>query len=335
MIKASLLACAIMLGSLNLFAQISDFNDADFRKADSIAGLYPHHTLIDLKILSEKLTAPLEKDEEKFRAIYKWVCDNIVNDYSLFSEHKKQRERLDAKSFEIWNRKFSAKAFRILVSEHRTICTGYARLVSELATDAGLECRVVDGYGRSGQSNNGGKGVVNHSWNAVRLYNKWYLCDPTWSSGVIDGASLQFVRKFNELYFLPPPDMFVQNHYPVDTAFVLSNNIKSLDSYLNAPLISVEAYRYELLPISPQSFKVIARKSSSVSFQFKSPEWIEPKKLELLVGKTVTDDRFELRREENDHTLVTVDHSFKSRGIYRVHMMIESKPVISYEVTVK
>jgi hypothetical protein len=322
-----------MLGSLNLFAQISDFNDADFQKADSIAALHPRHSLVDLGTLSRKLTAPLEREEEKFRAIYKWVCDNIVNDYSLFSEHKEQRERLDEKTFEAWNRKFSARSFRILVSEHRTICTGYARLVSELAMHAGIDCRVIDGYGRSGQSNNGGKGVVNHSWNAVRLYNKWYLCDPTWSSGVIDRATLQFVRKFNESYFLPSPDMFVQNHYPVDAEFVISNEIKSLDSYLNGPLISVEAYHYEIKPLAPEMFRIIAKRGESVRFQFTTSRSIDASNLQLYVGNQLIGD-FQPAKSDSLTTYL-INHSFKFKGTYRVRVATESKAVISYEVTVK
>jgi hypothetical protein len=331
MIRASLLACAIMFGSLKLFAQVSDFNDADFQKADSIAALYPHHSLVDLRILSEKLTAQLEREEEKFRAIYKWVCDNIVNDYSLFSEHKKQRERLDANSFEVWNRKFSGKAFRILVSEHRTICTGYARLVSELATYAGIECRVVDGYGRSGQSNNGGKGIVNHSWNAVRLKSKWYLCDPTWSSGVIDGASFQFVHKFNELYFLPSPEMFVQNHYPVDTTFVLLDKTYSLDEYLNKPLTYVDAYRYSIKPLEPVTFRTEVEKGSPLLFRFEKKSGKDVSNFQLTVGNKPTADRLQL----TDSGFYSFTHTFRSKGKYMVHAVIDGRPVIAYEVTVK
>lgn len=335
MIKASLLACVIVFMSLNLFAQISDFNDADFEKADSVAALYPHHPLTDLRSLSQRLTEPLKREEEKFRAIYKWVCDNIDNDYSLFSEHKRQRETLDEKSFAIWNRKFSARAFRILVGEHRTICTGYARLVSELAGYAGMECRVVDGYGRSGQTNNGGQGVVNHSWNAVKLNRKWYLCDPTWSSGVIDGKTMNFIPKFDDVYFLPPPDMFVQNHFPVDTTNIFSKKIKTLDSYLNRPLVSIDAYRYEVKPILPAAFLVIARKGDSVRFEFSVSKNVNVDQMRFYIGEKVAPERFDFRSSDDDNVSCFLSHWFKSRGTYQVRVVADRKPLITYEVTVK
>jgi hypothetical protein len=334
MFKASFLAFAVIFASLDLFAQIGDFKDADFRKADSIAALYSHHSLVDLRILSQKLAGSLSREEEKFRSIYKWVCDNIDNDYSLFSEHKKQRERLDAKTFEIWNRKFSTNIFRILVSEHKTVCTGYARLVSELATYAGLECRVVDGYGRSVQSNIGGDGVANHSWNAVRLNSKWYLCDPTWSSGVVDGPTGKFVRRFNEVYFLLSPEHFSGNHYPLDTACLLTKKFLSLNEFLNGPLIYVDAFRYGVKPIHPDMFRITVDRWKTVFFKFEKNTHVDSGGIQLRVDSNSTNDQLRLEQCD-DETLYSFNHVFKSRGKFAVHIMIDDRPVVSYEVTVK
>jgi hypothetical protein len=100
--------------------QIVDLSSVDFKKADSIAELYPLHSLKDLKILSDKLTRPLAGDLEKFRAIFKWVCTNIDNDYELYMENKKKREKLDGDELRSWGKKFSARAFTILVQGLRS-----------------------------------------------------------------------------------------------------------------------------------------------------------------------------------------------------------------------
>lgn len=65
-------------------SQISDFADADFEKADSIAALYKGESLGSLPLLAHNLTAPLSGEAERFRAIYTWVCTNIENDYGAF-----------------------------------------------------------------------------------------------------------------------------------------------------------------------------------------------------------------------------------------------------------
>src|SRR5690349_16328493 len=83
----------------------------DFKKADSVAALYPNHSLNNLKILSDKLTQSLETEEEKFRAIYKWVCDNIEYDYPMHQENQRKREKLkSAEEREAWNKKISMRA---------------------------------------------------------------------------------------------------------------------------------------------------------------------------------------------------------------------------------
>lgn len=166
----------MLLISACLQAQQAEISFADFRRADSVAALYPKHQLKDLKKLADKLTQPFVKQEDKFRAIYTWVCTNISNDYKLYLTIKRQRERQNSSpaEFNQWNKKMSRTVFDRLLNQRRTICTGYAYLIRELATHAGLLCVIVDGYGRTAKSNIKGEGIANHSWNAIKLNGKWY-----------------------------------------------------------------------------------------------------------------------------------------------------------------
>jgi transglutaminase/protease-like cytokinesis protein 3 len=200
-------------------AQISDFEDADFKKADSMARSYPHHSLYDLKALADKLTVSLNRDEEKFRAIYTWVCLNIKNDYELYSINKHQHVVRKSKAeLDAWYKEFSKVMFQRLLHERKTICTGYAYLVKELSTQIGISCIAVDGYGLTSGTK---VKYPNHTWNAVNLNGKWYLCDPTWSSGKIDSESKQFVNRYNDSFFLTDPKIFNRNHYPLDEKWKL------------------------------------------------------------------------------------------------------------------
>ncbi|HWA33665.1 MAG TPA: transglutaminase domain-containing protein, partial [Cyclobacteriaceae bacterium] len=209
----------------------------DFAKADSIALQYPNHSLADLDLLASRLTASLHSDEEKFRAIYKWVCDNISYDRGTYLENKRMRSKLANAALDQWNARTTLKMFRELIRHHRTVCTGYAWLVKELAARAGLTCMVVDGYGRNASSNIGGKGIPNHSWNAVRLNDKWYLCDATWSAGAFDASTGAFLPRFDDAYFLADPLLFIQNHYPLDPRWTLLKESPSLQWFLEAPLV--------------------------------------------------------------------------------------------------
>ena len=202
-------------------AQVSDFKVADFDRADSVARLYPNHTLKSLPDLAFKLTNPLFREEEKFRAIFTWVCLNISNNYELYSRNKKGRERCNTQAeLSAWYAHFGREMFLKLLNDHSTICTGYAYLVRELALAAGIECVIVDGYGRT-PGTKLKKGFPNHNWNAVKLNGKWYLCDATWASGKIASDTKQFIARYNDLFFLMNPKLFNKNHTPLESKWLL------------------------------------------------------------------------------------------------------------------
>ena len=197
-----------------LFGQVSDFDATDFQNADSIAEHYAAHSLMDLKTLADNLTGSLSTEQEKFRAIYKWVCSNIDADYELVLLNKESRIILSGDDLLKWNRKFNRVVFETLQREHKTVCTGYAYLVRELAFHAGLTCVIVNGYAKHSGIDRNALGAINHSWNVIRLNGKWYVCDATWSSGVYNKSDQKFVKRYNDRYFLMDPELFLKTHYP-------------------------------------------------------------------------------------------------------------------------
>lgn len=203
--------------ALNLAAQVAYFTSTDFRKADSVALLYPGHSLQDLRILSEKLTRPLATEQEKFRAVYKWICNNIDYDYELYLMNKRRREKLtNSDELQKWNTRITKVVFETLLNRHKTVCTGYAYLVKELSYHAGLSCEIINGYGRSAKANEPLPRLPNHTWNSVRLNDQWYFCDVTWSSGAMNTQTGQYIRKYNDVYFLQESHEFSRRHLPLD-----------------------------------------------------------------------------------------------------------------------
>lgn len=197
-------------------AQVTDFPATDFSRADSIAKRYTAHPLTDLKTLADKLTCPLSTEQEKFRAIYKWVCSNIEADYYLITLNKRNRTKWKGAKLARWNKKFNRMVFDKLQQEQKTVCTGYAYLIRELSFHAGLSCEIVNGYARHSGIDKNTVGITNHSWNVVQLNSKWYVCDATWSSGVFNLDAHQFVKKYDDRYFLMEPSLFSQSHYAVN-----------------------------------------------------------------------------------------------------------------------
>ncbi len=218
-----LLTCTVVwIAVLSARAQVSDFEGTDFGRADSVARLYPDYPLTNLPDLADKLTRDFTREEEKFRAVFTWVCLNIRNDYELYRWNKQQRERCKTEAeLKAWYKTFSKTLYRELLNDHKTICTGYAYLIRELALASGLECVIVDGYGRTPGSRLNKK-FPNHNWNAIKLNGKWYLCDATWASGRIDEQSKQFVGRYNDFYFLTNPKLFNRSHFPLEQKWLLT-----------------------------------------------------------------------------------------------------------------
>lgn len=335
--KASAVAfLGVVHVTVGLYAQRSDFKDADFRRADSVASLYPNHSLIYIKLLAGKLTAPFHSEEEKFRAIYTWICRNVESDYKLYQENKRNRETLkNREELDEWNKKFCRRVFNKLLSEQKTICSGYAYLLKELAFHAGITCVTVDGYGRTAQANVKGTGTLNHSWNAVRLNNKWYLCDATWSSGIIDGEHGRFVRKYDDSFFLADPPLFVRTHYPSDTAWMLLNHKPTLQEFLNGPLMYAGAYEYEVHPLFPGTFDISAAKGETISFSFRKNSSKEIEKLEFRLKGLDTPDSFYPQMHEELDDVYCFDHIFTTKGAYVVHILLNGVYAFTYNVRVR
>ncbi len=208
---------------LPLHAQQSDFNDIDFTKAERIARQYKGEDLTNLPLLAHRLTGQLATDAERFRAIYYWVSHNIRGEYDMMEKNNRARRKLkdDPKALQQWNQQFKKKVFKKLLKDKETLCTGYAYLIQELSRLAGIESEIIHGYDLTNGTKPIKMNIPNHSWNAVRLNNKWYLCDATWSAGYTDMSTFLFEYEFDNSFFLMEPKRFSKTHQPVDEKWTL------------------------------------------------------------------------------------------------------------------
>ncbi len=328
----------LLFSQLKAFAQLSDFPGIDFTKADSIASLYYNENLNNLPRLSYLLTSDLNTDIEKFRAVYTWVSNNIENDFSLYqkNERKLYKFRSDQEALKKWQNKIRRKFFRDLLRKQKTICTGYAYLVRELSTLADIDCKIIDGYGRNIVSNISEPGLPNHSWNAVKLNGKWYLCDPTLSSGSneINNGSATFVRDFFDGYFLANPRMFVTNHYPMDTAWLLINEKPELKDFLNAPIIYKDNYRTEIYHVDPTTKDIETVVNKPLTFLLDGRKNISPSKLGGLLSQGQKETFFDLNAIRDENSLIIFEYTFKKPGNYDLHLMYEGKYIMTFSIQV-
>lgn len=332
--KILFLVCFLGFGFFTLTGQIEDFREIDLHRADSVALAYPNHSLKNLKTLAAKLTTPLPTDVEKFRAIYKWVCTNINYDIGLYNKILSHRGKIkDQQALKQWNKSMILIMYDILIKKHKTVCTGYAYLIRELSRNAGIPCEIIDGYGRQSNSNVGGEGIPSHQWNAVQLNSKWYLCDATWSCGSAMSPSGLRIKDFNEAYFLTDPELFVRNHYPLDTTWILLPRKPSLHEFLNRPIVYNRIFKLKTTSILPESFEIKAPKKMPLVFQFNAIGNPTLQNVSLTINGQPGTTFHALAPDSSG--MFSVQLSFSNRGTYVVHVCEDNQNLFSYKVRVR
>ncbi len=153
--------------------------------------------------LAAYLVKPAQNDREKVRAIFRWVADRIVYDVEGFLKKKPGDNRAEA-----------------VLKSRLAVCEGYANLFESLCLKANIEVVKVSGYAKGygyvlGQRNTGS----NHAWNAVKLEGRWQALDTTWAAGTIKDD--KFSKRFDDFFFLPPPEEFIFTHFPRDPRWQL------------------------------------------------------------------------------------------------------------------
>lgn len=103
--------------------------------------------------LKEELDIDGKPDYEKVKAIYDYMCANITYDF-------------DSEGL------LKHSAYAALVNK-TCVCQGYAVLFYRLALEYGIDTRVILGVSFED----------NHSWNIVKLGDKYYNLDATWDAG--------------------------------------------------------------------------------------------------------------------------------------------------------
>ncbi len=333
-IKTSISIAIFLCCNQYLRAQTSDFKTIDFTRADRIASVYKGARIDNLSLLAHQLTHSLPTTVEKFRAIYTWVCANISGDYVQHTKVLRTRKKLknDPTALAQWNQEYKKNVFKKLLKHQKTMCTGYAYLIKELCHLANIEAVIVDGYGRNAASNVQSLDIPNHSWNAVKINQKWYLCDATWSSGYMTSNGT-FIQAYNNGYFLADPALFGKNHFPLKQQWLLNEPITAA-AFVSAPLVYEKAFEHAILPISPAYLETTILKNEAIPFRFKTTTPMADKTISLIYYHGTKEYRLPITNIQHQSGIVSFSCTFKHRGTYDTHLKINDDIVATYTIKV-
>jgi hypothetical protein len=193
----------------------------------------------DLIQLTNQLTFPFDKQDEKVRAVFRWITANIEYDTAILK-----------------NKNRRARTFQEVLARKKDICSGYAMLFKAMMDNAGIECAVINGHSKGYQYE-----LVDlfdeknaHAWNAVKLNDHWYLIDATWGSGYIEDG--RFVRSFNDYYFFTPAEELIQTHYPDERRWQLLDKKISKKEFADFVYLKPAYFKYHIRVLSHENYKI-------------------------------------------------------------------------------
>ena len=129
---------------------------------------------------------------------------------------------------------------------------------------------MINGFGRTSTTTIDTYNSANHSWNAVKLDGKWYLCDATWASGIVHPFNYGFKFSYNNGLFLTDPKFFALTHFPIDARWMLldAEAQPSFDDFLNNPIMYGSAYKHLTALNTPSKMRHQVMKNDTLNFSY-------------------------------------------------------------------
>lgn len=158
------------------------------------------------------ISANFNTDKDKTRAIFIWVASNIqydVDNMFAINFYEKKEDKISKP-----------------LKTRKGICENYAALFNDICSKSGIKSYLIEGYTKQ----NGFTDYIPHAWCAAMVDSSWYLFDPTWGSGYINGG--KFFRKINNDFYMASPAVLIKSHIPFDYMW----------QFLNYPITNQEFY---------------------------------------------------------------------------------------------
>lgn len=222
--------CVLLFFTSETFSQ-------EYERVDATILLYPEN--VDTpEELSKFITRDFTSEEEKVRAIYSWIIQNVAYDpdeYKQFNYNFKDYRERNSKE-----EKTRDKVIKRTLQNGTAVCEGYAMLFEKLCELQGISNYLVRGDIKTNFNDIGRPFKNSHMWNVAVIDGTSYLFDPTWGAGRYNGG---FIKEPSYFYYKTEPELFFKTHYPsmFEDAFI--DTMISKEFFSSMPLIISEQLR--------------------------------------------------------------------------------------------
>lgn len=305
----------------------------------------------DPAALSKQLTASCKTELEKVTVIFRWITENIA--YKTRSNNRKPASganslknaiRVDEGPDDGPLKPLNERVAEMVLQKREAVCDGYARLFTTLCDHAGIRSVIIMGYARTVTNKPVQRFSVNHYWNAVLVNEKWYLLDATWASGYMSWGRDEFIREYDEKYFLSPPEVFIQDHYPDDARWTLLPDSKIPQEFYRSPFKQKSFAKYQFKSFYPAVGVIEAFVGDTIRLSLER----DTKELErnispdLLVDSTLYSYssswvflRPDLSSEPSSQNRCNYSYTITSPDVEWLYLLYNDDLVLRYKINVK
>lgn len=294
---------------------------------DAIVAQYPK-SFNSSEELAALINKDFDKDAEKARAIYSWICTSVKFDTDTYFSKKKTKrikykDKVDrAQKLRKQRIKMETKA----LTEHLAVPEGYATLYHRLCELCGLYGYKLRGTAKVRTFDIGKiPRMQNHFWNVVQVDKKWYFVDAAMGAGIVDYTEKTYQHSFNEHFFFTPPEVFFLTHFPKEQGWLKVE--KTEEDFAKLPLYYGEYFKSGFELKEPGTGVLDLRGSDSISFILNSPLAVEKLSYQFNYEKEATELPVEKKQDVYSFSVPFVE---KRRGY--LTLFYDEKAILSYKI---
>ncbi|HYT87246.1 MAG TPA: transglutaminase domain-containing protein [Gemmataceae bacterium] len=229
---------------------------------------YAKNTPREIGSSTVKLAAYLSKgaknDREKARAIFVWICENMIYDQDVLAGRVVESRP------------------EFVLRARAGECTAHANLFHSLATQAKLKALLIAGQERqldvdpayaSRTKKVGPAYYTTHLWNAVQLDGRWLVVDTSLgNTHMKKQGKMEHLGPRRDEWFLVPPGEAIYSHWPTDAKLQLLDRPVTIKEHVSLPLLAPGAFRHgvQMWPSSTPALTV----TDSVTVRARAPEGV-------------------------------------------------------------
>jgi hypothetical protein len=315
--KSLLLFVALVVYTIS-FAQIAipkyKYVDDDVQKL----GSFPKNNVAEI---ADAITRKFSSNEEKARAIFYWIANNIA---------------IDPKAVKNLDQKF--KLPEKVIELRKATPLGFSLLVQEMCSYAKIRCLSVDGYVKNFATEINEKAdEKNYSWNVVQLGQSpetWYYIDACRASGFVDKKFTAFTKQFTSQYFFAEKKLFNLVYFPDNMAWQLGGGINNLKQFYALPVFGNQAIALEMSKTSPLTGLIKTTITKPVLFSFSINNENTINKISILIGDEKKKQKEEPMNFDNNSGNIKFSYTFKKEDTFPIQIVVDEKIVLQYIVEV-